>query len=204
MDRARPPLPPDATVADPDFASVLGAAQAGEPWACEDLWRRYAPPVAAYLRARGSREPEDLTSEVFLAVFSGLGRFTGDEGGLRAFVFTIAHRRLVDELRMRRRRGDGPAWTQESDPRRATSAEDGALRSLGDRQARELLDGLPVDQRNVLVLRIIADLTVEQVAAVLGKRPGAVKALQRRGLESLRKKTLQGRTLLGPVDDMEG
>jgi len=47
---------------------------------------------------------------------------------------------------------------------------------------------LPEDQRNVMVLRIVADLTVEQVAQVLGKRPGAVKALQRRALDSLRRK----------------
>ncbi len=45
-----------------------------------------------------------------------------------------------------------------------------------------------------MVLRIIGDLTVDQVADVLGKRQGAVKALQRRALESLRKKFARGRT----------
>ena len=63
-----------------------------------------------------------------------------------------------------------------------------AIGRVGDDAARALLDGLPEDQRNVMVLRIVADLTVEQVAQVLGKRPGAVKALQRRALDSLRRK----------------
>ena len=66
--------------------------------------------------------------------------------------------------------------------------------NLADAAARELLDGLPPDQRNVMLLRIVADLTVEQVAEILGKRAGAVKALQRRALESMRKKLSEGRT----------
>ena len=50
---------------DASFASVLAAAQRGEPWACTHLWVEHAPAVAAFLNARGSREPEDLTSDVF-------------------------------------------------------------------------------------------------------------------------------------------
>ena len=79
-------------------------------------------------------------------------------------------------------------WSPDCDGRAAASAEDEALTRVGDAAARMLLDGLPEDQRNVMVLRIVADLTVEQVAQVLGKRPGAVKALQRRALDSLRRK----------------
>ena len=164
------------------FDHVLIAAQQGAPWANTLLWAEYAPAVKAFLTARGSEEPDDLTSEVFLAVFSG------DESQFRSFVFTIAYRRLVDELRRRSRRGIHSEWSPDSDGRAAASAEDEALTRVGDDAARALLDGLPEDQRNVMVLRIVADLTVEQVAQVLGKRPGAVKALQRRALDSLRRK----------------
>ncbi|MGR0318651.1 RNA polymerase sigma factor [Agromyces sp. ZXT2-3] len=176
------------------FASVLLAAQAGARWANTRLWNDHAPAVAAFLRARGSREPEDLTSEVFLAVFDRLGDFDGGAADFRAYVFTIAYRRLADELRRRSRRGDTAEWSQELDDRRAPSAEEEAVGRLGDRSARDLIDSLAPDQRDVMVLRIIGDLTVEQVAQVLGKRPGAVKALQRRALESLRRKIASGRT----------
>ncbi|MCU1571529.1 MAG: polymerase sigma-70 factor [Naasia sp.] len=184
----------DAGLRDEVFSGVLAAAQTGASWALSDLWCRYSPAVLAFLTARGSDEPEDLTSEVFMAVFDALPRFTGGESELRSFVFTIAYRRLTDELRMRSRRGRTVEWVDEGDPRRAPSAEQGALHSIGDAETRKILDQLPPDQRDVLVLRIIGDLTIDEIAEIVGKRPGAVKALQRRGLEALRRKLSPTRT----------
>ncbi|MFZ2963182.1 MAG: sigma-70 family RNA polymerase sigma factor [Rhodoglobus sp.] len=183
------------------FETLLAAAQRGAAWACTTIWVSYAPAVSAFLVARGSREPEDLTSEVFLTLFERLDSFTGGERELRTFVFSLAYRRLVDELRSRSRRGEMVEWTQESDPRSTPSAEAEAITRLGDARARALLDGLPDQQRDVMVLRIVADLTVEQVALVLGKRPGAVKALQQRALANLRKSFPRSRILSGPSDD---
>lgn len=185
---------PGDLASDDAFEAVLLAAQSGAQWACTNLWVDHAPAVVAFLRARGSHEPEDLTSEVFLAVFDGLDRFRGDAAAFRTFVFTIAYRRLVDELRRRAKRGHHVEWDDELDQRRSPSAEQAAIQQLADASTRALLDGLPPDQRDVMVLRIIGDLTVDQVAEVLGKRQGAVKALQRRALESLRKKFSGGRT----------
>jgi RNA polymerase sigma-70 factor (ECF subfamily) len=187
-----------STVGGDAFASVLAAAQAGASWACTQLWNDHAPSVAAFVRARGSREPDDLTSEVFLTVFSRLGSFVGDAAAFRSFVFSIAHRRLVDELRMRGRRGETVELDPAEDPRRASSAEDEAASRLSDHHVLAVLNALPADQRDVMILRIVADLTVEQVAEVLGKRPGAVKALQRRAIERLRKNFDPTRTLFGP------
>jgi RNA polymerase sigma factor (sigma-70 family) len=176
------------------FEPMLAAAQTGAAWACTTIWVEYAPAVAAFLRARGSREPEDLTSEVFLTLFDQLPAFVGGERDLRSFIFSIAYRRLVDELRMRSKRGTHIEWTAEQDQRTSASAEDDALERFGDESALALLDGLPVDQRNVLVLRIIADLSIEQIATILGKSQGAVNSLQRRALEALRKKLSSTRT----------
>lgn len=186
---------------DDSFDAVLDAARSGAPWACTRLWREHAPRVSAFLAARGSREPDDLTSEVFLVVFERLGAFRGDEASFRSFVFSIAYRRLVDELRARARRGDADPWSDDLDPRCAASAEEVATRSLGDRRAIRLIGSLPPAQRDVLMLRIVADLSVPEVAAVLGKRVGAVKALQRRGLTELRSRFAAARTLSGPSVD---
>lgn len=194
---------PSVRPSDETFASVLAAAQTGAGWACTHIWVEHAPAVAAFLTARGSREPDDLTSEVFLAVFERLGDFTGDAAAFRSFVFSIAYRRLVDELRMRSRRGETTEWSPESDPRRASSAEDEATARIGDARALVMLESLPPDQRDVMVLRIVADLTVEQVAEVLDKRAGAVKALQRRALENLRKKISPTRTPMNRSDDSD-
>ena len=132
---------------DETFVTVLVAAQAGARWACTRLWSDHAPAVAAFLTARGSREPDDLTSEVFLTVFSRLGSFQGDSAAFRSFVFSVAYRRLVDELRMRGRRGETVELTAEEDPRRASSAEDEATARIGDQRALAVIDTLPADQR---------------------------------------------------------
>lgn len=178
------PLVEDAS----GFDHVLAAARSGEHWACREIWTRYSSAVGSFLAVRGAREPEDLTSEVFLAVFSALAKFEGDEGGLRALIFTIAHRRLADEFRRRARRPDCYAWDESTDRRSTASAEQLALDDVGTAWARDLIEALSADQRDVLMLRIFGDLTVEQVAQLLGKPTGAVKALQRRGLNALRKK----------------
>lgn len=171
-----------------DFEIVLAAAQAEHAWGARELWRRHSSHVRSYLRGRGSAEPDDATSEVFLTVFSTLGRFEGGEAEFRSYLFTLAHRRLVDELRRRSVRGVTAEWTAETDARSVPSAEDDAIRAGGDADALALIESLPEAQREVLMLRIVGDLTIEQVAEIVGRRVGAVKALQRRGLEALRKK----------------
>ena len=172
----------------PAFDDVLAAAQAGAAWAFEVLYRDLAPAVTGYLRLHGAAEPDDLASETFLGVFTGLAGFRGDEAGLRAWVFTIAHRRLLDDWRRRSRRpliADEPGNLAE---RPGGDAEDDALVRLGAEAVQQLCGTLPTDQRSVLLLRILADLTVEQVAGVLGRSVPSVKALQRRGLRTLRER----------------
>jgi RNA polymerase sigma-70 factor (ECF subfamily) len=183
------------------FAALLTAAKSGANWGSTTLWVEYSPAVTAFLRARGSREPEDLSSEVFLAVFDRLPEFVGNETQFRSFVFSVAYRRLVDEFRRRARRGESEEWIAERDPDSSPSAEDDATDRIADRTTLSLLNDLPADQRDVMVLRIIADLTVDQIATVIGKRSGAVKALQRRALERLRKNISPTRTPEQPSSD---
>src|SRR3712207_1472036 len=170
----------------PVFDDVLAAAQAGAAWAFEVLYRDLSPAVTGYLRLHGAPDPDDLASETFLAVLQGLAGFSGDEDALRSWVFTIAHRRLVDDWRRRSRRprvADDPAHLAEQ---RGGDVEDDVLLRIGAQSVHDLCATLPTDQRSVLLLRILADLTVEQVAQVLDRSVGSVKALQRRGLRSLR------------------
>ncbi|WP_026874561.1 RNA polymerase sigma factor [Jiangella gansuensis] len=167
---------------------MLAAARSGASWAFERLYAELAPAVAGYLRLQGAAEPEDLTSEVFLGVFAGLSGFDGTETQFRSWVFTIAHRRLIDERRRAVRRPATPTDDPVLLDRPGGDAEADAIDAIGLRRVLELCATLSPDQREVVVLRIVADLTVEQVAEVVGKSPGAVKALQRRGLGALRKK----------------
>jgi RNA polymerase sigma factor (sigma-70 family) len=169
------------------FDNVLFAARSGAEWAWERIYAELAPGVRGYLRANGATDLDDLVSEVFLQIVRGLDGFAGNEPAFRGWVYTIAHRRLVDELRRRSRRPSTPVEPAAlSDASRAGGdVEDEALASLDADRVRQAIEGLPPDQRAVLLLRIIGDLTIEQIAMAVGKKPGAVKALQRRGLRRL-------------------
>jgi RNA polymerase sigma-70 factor (ECF subfamily) len=167
------------------FESVVAAAQVGADWAWSLLYRSVAANVLGYLRARGADDPEDLLGEVLLQVARNIGTFTGDEDGFRSWVFVVAHHRLLEERRRRRRR---PASPMASVPDAAdSSAEEEAMAGLLSDEARRLLDALTPEQREVVLLRVFADLPLEEVARIVGRPVSAVKALQRRGYGRLRK-----------------
>ena len=132
---------------------------------------------------------EDAASEVFVGVVRGLARFRGGERDFRAWVFSIAHRRMMDERRRRARRREQPldpsdlAEATDLHPRGDAEAE--ALDRAGRDWALGALASLTEDQRAVLLLRVLADLPVADVARILGRSVGAVKALQGRALAAL-------------------
>lgn len=171
------------------FDAVLTAARTGEGWAHQRLFDWLGRPVAAYLRGAGVEDPDGLANECFLRVFGGIERFEGTEGRFRSWVFAIAHNLVIDE---RRRRGRRPRQTElVGDPGPAVAgAEEAALVTIGDERMRSLLAELPPDQRDVLLLRVVADLSIEDTAAALGKRPGAVKSLQHRATAALRRRLM--------------
>lgn len=173
------------------FPEILAAARQGASWAWSRIYRDLAGPVTGYLTARGAHEPEDLASEAFLQIARGLHGFSGDEAQFRSWVFVIAHRRLQDERRAAARR---PAAIPLDDERAAPLArrpggdvEDEAVSALGNQGVVSMLEALTPDQRDVIMLRVVGELSLEQAARVLGKPVGAVKALQHRAVQALRR-----------------
>jgi RNA polymerase sigma factor (sigma-70 family) len=172
-----------------EFPELLAQAQDGSPPACRWLYESLAGRVAGYLRLHGSHEPDDLTSEVFLRVFDHLLDFEGDEAGFRSWVFTIAHRLLIDEHRRNARRPHTVELSVPvSDSVAGGNAESEALVLIEDQRVNQVLAGLAPDQREVLSLRIVGDLTIDQIANVLGKSRGSIKSLQHRGVAALRRR----------------
>lgn len=150
-----------------------------------EVYERLAPAVLGYFRSHRMTDPEGLTGDVFVAVTQRLAGFDGDDASLRRWVFTIAHHRRVDEVRRAARRptqvdidpDPGPV----DDPQPIDPELVAGLRSLTD------------DQREVVVLRFVADLSVADVADVTGRSEGAVKMLASRGLDALRAALGDGR-----------
>lgn len=167
------------------FPEVIARARAGEPAALEQIFIALAPVVEGYLRLQGATEPDDLTSEVFLGVLRNLGRFDGDESAFRSWVFTIAHRRLLDDRRSRGRRPNLEPLDEVPERPDDHDVEVEVDRALSARRIEQLCATLSRDQRDVLLLRLVGDQTIEEIAATLGRSPGAVKALQRRGFRAI-------------------
>lgn len=173
------------------FDSTLAAARTGAEWAWADLYRQFAPAILGYLRAQRAADAEDLTAETFFQVVKSLGQFDGDESAFRSWLFVIAHRKMIDAGRWRSRRPLQPvedevlaAYAGSGDVERE------AIANLGVAELEALLSKLTDSQRDVLLLRIVAGLSLEETAGVLDLRAGAVSALQRRALKRL-EKTLQ-------------
>jgi RNA polymerase sigma-70 factor, ECF subfamily len=174
------------------FSSLLEAARQGDEAAWGELYRGLAPAVLGYLRANGAPDPEDALSEVFLQVARDVARFDGEERGFRSWVFTIAHHRLIDARRHAARRPLELAAEPPEPREHEEDAADKALAKIGAYEVERVLELLSEDQRAVLLLRVIGDLSIEDVAQALGKRPGAVKALQRRGLAAIKRELGRG------------
>lgn len=172
------------------FDEILRAAQGGDGSAFEELFARVARPLVVFAHARGAEDPEGLANEVLLRAFRGIARFSGTEAQFRAWVFAIARNALADERRRQRRRPETTATPPSEMADHA--APDDPVPLVVDERVRELLAHLSPDQRDVLLLRVVADLSVADTAAAMGRSEGAVRLLQHRALTRLRRLLARG------------
>ncbi len=131
-----------------------------------------------FFRSRNALEPDDLAQAVWLEVAKKLPGFTGDPDAFRRWIFTLAYRRLIDANRASLRR---PPSSELVD----TPVEDETGRIDDLDWALALLGQLPDQQATAISLRILAGMSVADVAVVMDKGPGAVRALTHRGLRGL-------------------
>jgi RNA polymerase sigma-70 factor (ECF subfamily) len=190
--------PPSNTLDAASFPGVLVGARAGDQWAAEALFVDLQPRLLRFLRSVEPRVADDLAGEVWLAIAQGLAGFDGDLVGFRSWVFTIARRRLADHRRSAGRRATDPVDPHEHfrarpDPASVDGARaDTATAVIGRLSAQEAVDlisgSLPADQAEVLLLRVLGDLDVAHVAAVMERTPNWVRVTQHRALRKLAEK----------------
>ena len=172
-------------VTDTTFDGIFAAARLGEEWAVAAIWRDLHPRLLRYLRVTvPGGGVEDLASDVWLEVASGMGRFAGDRQAFLRWTFTICRRRVIDAGRREARR--------RTDPVAPEVLELHAPKVDGELEGRLALDAalahlsrLPRDQAEVILLRVVVGLDADSVGEILGRRPGTVRVLQHRGLERL-------------------
>jgi RNA polymerase sigma factor (sigma-70 family) len=164
------------------FQSVLAAAQTGAEWALAKLYSDLQPQLLRYFGAQASSEAEDLATEVWIDAAQSLKRFDGDESAFRRWLFTIAHRRLVDFRRRSGRRREDLV------PPEALSSHAAEFDWVAERSGAEALaclGALPPAYAEIVLLRIVGDFDSNEVASIVGKKPGTVRVMQKRALERL-------------------
>jgi RNA polymerase sigma-70 factor (ECF subfamily) len=169
-----------------DFAALLTAAQGGSEQAFSVLWRDANPALLRYLRVVAAEYADDVAAETWVQVVRGLPRFTGDEAAWRAWLFTTARRRLLDQARVRKRHPAEPLdELSAADVPRTADAAQLAMDNIATEGAMALLSRLPEHQAEVIFLRVVVGLDTEVVAEMLGRSPGAVRVAAHRGLKKL-------------------
>jgi RNA polymerase sigma-70 factor (ECF subfamily) len=173
-------------------AETLARARGHDTDAMADLWAIYHPQLLGLLRARRTAAPEDIASQVWIDVGRSIDRFDGDGVAFRRWLFTIAGRRVIDEHRR--------AWR-----RREVSVDSSQLpvRSEPDERwgwslesAHAMLSPLSAATREVIMLRIVHDMSVPLVARATGRSEGNVRVLVHRGLRQLRERAASEHAVL--------
>ena len=170
-------------------AAVVGA-RSGDPQAIEELFREVQPRLLRFLRSMESRAADDLAADVWLAVAAGISRFEGKWPDFMAWVFAIARRRLADYRRTAVRRRTDVVDTVAFERYQAGDApEDETIDKISGQQAASMITSvLRGDQAEVLLLRVLGELDVDQVAAIMQRTPNWVRVTQHRAVGTLAKR----------------
>jgi RNA polymerase sigma-70 factor, ECF subfamily len=184
--RGSPPRPSAA-----DLRRLVTRAKTGDQEAVDALYRLHVDRIYAYLAANvgNPHDAEDLTTQTFMRMIVSLPRYRPGSTPFAAWLFRIARNLAIDHFRAAAR---ARARTQPSvAPVRDASAEDEALSVLNREFVRGEIATLSLGQREVLTLKFVCGLTNAEVASVLSKTEGAVKALERRALRTLQRRPIR-------------
>lgn len=178
--------PRRAKAHDGELGAAVARAQDGDEAAFAMAYRLVQPGLLGYVRGLVGDDAEDVTSDAWLEIARDLGRFKGDGAGFRGWTATIARHRALDHLRRQRARPRPSALEQDVwDLPGRQSTPEMALEAISTEHALALVAGLPRDQAEAVLLRVVVGLDGPAAARVLGKRPGAVRTAAYRGLKRL-------------------
>jgi RNA polymerase sigma-70 factor (ECF subfamily) len=173
--------------ADCGFPDKLEAARAGDEWALTALYRGLHAKLLRYLIAHEPEQADDIASAVWLDVAADLEDFSGDERDFRAWLFTIARRRLTNARRKAERDEQGLVPTN-SLRSRGSDGDEVAARADSDlaiRAALRRVAGLPHEDAEVFLLRVIGGFTAEEVAMLIQRPTATVRSRQERAIRGL-------------------
>ncbi len=168
------------------LAPVVHRARLGDAEAFGQLYDHYQASVyrVIYAQTRSTTLTEDLTADTFFRALRGIESFKLDADLFPAWLFRIARNRVIDHFKASRTRFE-QAHDMSLYEDVADDADTELIALLNRERVRAALAELPASQRRVIELRFLGELSVSEVADLLGTSEGAVKQLQLRGLRTL-------------------
>lgn len=190
-----------------DDENLIWRAQAGDKEAMAVIYERYLDPIYHYIYRQigNSHVAEDLCAEVFLRMVEGIGRYENRGWAISAWLYRIAHDRVVDRFRQQQRTAQVELVEESSiddDPHYAVQAR------LDQEEMWQIVARLERGPQWVIRLRFLEQLSVREVAQRTGRSEGAIKALPYRALQNLArifdKKQQQGPILIENSEKSKG
>jgi RNA polymerase sigma-70 factor, ECF subfamily len=180
------------------LAAAVRAARGGDEQAFRLLYREVQPGLLRYLRGLVGDDAEDLASETWLHVARDIRTFRDEGAGFRGWAATIARHRALDHLRRNQRRPVTglPVELLADLPAGQDTAEQ-ALTMAATNATVAFIAGLPRDQAEAVLLRVVLGLDAKAAAKVMGKQPGAVRTAAWRGLRTLAERLEEARSPAG-------
>ena len=151
----------------------------------DTLYRELQPALLRHLRGAHAASAEDIAGEVWTEVAAWFPRFVGGDDAFRAWVFTLARRRLIDTYRRAGRRPTERLIGDMCEVAADRPEDETVARLSFEATIVRLRRLLPADQADVLLLRVVRGLTVQEVATLTAKTPVNVRVLQHRALHRL-------------------
>jgi RNA polymerase sigma-70 factor, ECF subfamily len=175
---------PSEKIASVEEEAALVERAKTDPQALTVVYRRYEPRIAAYVVRRIGRthEAEDVVASVFLAMVRGLASYRAGQAPFVAWLYRIASNEINRSIRKRRIRSFFGLYTEIATPAESTDEAE---------QLRVALSQLPLHYQTALSLHYLEDLSINEVAAVVGSAPGTVKSRLARGRELLKARLSQ-------------
>lgn len=168
-----------------ELIEAIVKAKAGDERAVARLYAAFNPALLRFLKARIGSESEDVASEVWLAVARNIKAFEGDDRDFRAWIFATARRRSIDHLRRKAVRPRISSANDANDLSEMSGFESPTDQLEIDEAVAALIHGLNAKEAEIVLLRVVAGLSVEEVAQIVSKSAGSVRVIQHRALKRL-------------------
>jgi RNA polymerase sigma-70 factor (ECF subfamily) len=171
-----------------DEKELVDRAIQGESSAFGLLYDRYQPAIYRfiYLKVGHREEAEDLTHQVFLKAWENIERFRNEGLPISSWLYRIARNRIIDHYRTKKTTFEFDEAVDEA-LQHMEDISDAAGKKMALEEAYSALRTLPQEQQDIILMRFVEELTVPEIADILGKNQGTVRVLQHRALKSLKK-----------------